>query len=421
MYYWSSTRNADYAAGSVYATSSAINLWRFNARARWFNVRWFKDKPMIPDSNWETLYDWSSVSEWAGIFHNITLWLISVSWDGINWTTIADKNIWASTVYNNWDTVTDSNCGGYFQWGNNYMFPFSWSVTTSSTKVDATGYWPWNYYSSDVFITPSESPLRRENPENKNLRWWETWVVTLNNAINNKWVLSVNGQTWDVTIPTAEESNTKTFYLSSTSDLTNAQAAYDWWAAGKNPIIIYSQVSYSVVSDSISSGVKKLSFVRNNPELYVGSSSSYYRDYLIQFTINQTTLEVESITATGTTEISWKTYDISVLETNKNYSTPYTPQYNWSPATKKYVDDSVSWAVSKWTTAPSSPVEWQLRYDTTNDVLKVYNWTTWVEVWWWITNDTTWTTSTISQEWVWTKAEFEALSSYWDKIYNIIE
>ena len=29
------------------------------------------------------------------------------------------------------------------------------------------------------------------------------------------------------------------------------------------------------------------------------------------------------------------------LATNVNYSTPYTPAYPWSPATKKYVDDQV--------------------------------------------------------------------------------
>lgn len=40
--------------------------------------------------------------------------------------------------------------------------------------------------------------------------------------------------------------------------------------------------------------------------------------------------------------ISTSWWNQKVLCTNVNYSTPYTPQYNWSPATKKYVDDSVS-------------------------------------------------------------------------------
>ena len=62
------------------------------------------------------------------------------------------------------------------------------------------------------------------------------------------------------------------------------------------------------------------------------------------------------------------------LALHQNYSTPYTPEYAWSPATKKYVDDNV---VQKSATAPSSPTEWMVWYDTTNDQLKVYDWTNW--------------------------------------------
>jgi hypothetical protein len=39
-------------------------------------------------------------------------------------------------------------------------------------------------------------------------------------------------------------------------------------------------------------------------------------------------------------------YAFSFIETDKNYSTAYTPQYNGSPATKKYVDDTTGWKVS---------------------------------------------------------------------------
>ena len=54
----------------------------------------------------------------------------------------------------------------------------------------------------------------------------------------------------------------------------------------------------------------------------------------------------------------------SFLRTNKNYSPSYTPTYDGSPATKKYVDDSVS-VVSgdSWTTytikvSNSAPASW---------------------------------------------------------------
>jgi hypothetical protein len=129
--------------------------------------------------------------------------LISVSWDWTNWVTIADKNLWATAVYNSWDTLTANNCGGYFQWWNCYMFSFDWTEPTSRTTVDITGYWPWNYYYGDTFIVyyiwfAANSQAARTRAYN--LRWWETWVVTIENVISNTGVLSVNGQTGNVTV-----------------------------------------------------------------------------------------------------------------------------------------------------------------------------------------------------------------------------
>lgn len=105
------------------------------------------------------------------IYHNSDLWLISLSSDWENWMTIADKNLWADTVYNDWDALSESNCWWYFQWWNNYMFPFTWNVTTSNTQVDATGYWPWNYYNDSTFITDNAN---WSSTYNDNLRWGRT-------------------------------------------------------------------------------------------------------------------------------------------------------------------------------------------------------------------------------------------------------
>lgn len=135
-------------------------------------IRPFKDVPVIPDSTWTTLYDWSWTATGAGVFHNSTLWLISVSSDWTTWITIADKNLWATAVYNN-DTMSQTNCGYYYQRWNNYWFNFDWSLTTSSTRIDTTDYWPWNYYSSSTFITYN---WNWSSVTNNNLRWWTTWI-----------------------------------------------------------------------------------------------------------------------------------------------------------------------------------------------------------------------------------------------------
>ena len=108
----------------------------------------------------------------AWIYHNATLWLISLSSDGSNWITIADKNLWATQVRNDGDTVSEANAWKFYQWGNNYWFPATWPTTTSSTVVDAGTYWPWNYYSSSTFITGSYW----DSSYNRNL-WGEvTWT-----------------------------------------------------------------------------------------------------------------------------------------------------------------------------------------------------------------------------------------------------
>ena len=118
------------------------------------------------------------------IYHSPDLWLISLSGDWENWITIADKNLWATTVFevwswswtNWWTTVTEANGWKFYQWGNNYWFPLTWATTTSSTQVNTSTYWPWNYYSSSTFITRNSSPYSWQTSTNYNLWWGTTWT-----------------------------------------------------------------------------------------------------------------------------------------------------------------------------------------------------------------------------------------------------
>lgn len=138
----------------------------------WYSLRPFKDAPVVPDNTWTVMYnDGDRIVSWSS-----TLWLISASADWTTWITITDKNLGATTVYNNWDTLSEANCGKYYQRWNNYWFPRTWSITTSSTKVDASWYWPWNYYSSSIFIVATSSSYVWDSSDNWNLRWWVTWV-----------------------------------------------------------------------------------------------------------------------------------------------------------------------------------------------------------------------------------------------------
>ena len=173
--YWSSSPTSlYYTAYCLNFNYSSISPQSTDNRNQWFSIRCMKNTPITPTDSWTKLY-WTSIESWW-IFWNSTDWLISISSNGSTWYTLMDKNLWATTVYNYWDTLTDANCGYFYQWGNNYWFPHSWSVTTSSTRVDASRYWPWNYYESSTFITTNPW----DSPQNNNLRWWTSqWSSTI--------------------------------------------------------------------------------------------------------------------------------------------------------------------------------------------------------------------------------------------------
>lgn len=153
-------------ANRIYATGTSLAASQQTIKAWWNSIRPFKNEAVTPDNTRTTLY--GTLSAW--IF--MKGWLISISSDWVNWITIADKNLWATTVYNDGDTLSEANCWKRYQWWNNYGFPYTWTFTTSSTKVDASTYWPWNYYSSSTFITVSASPYDWSSVQNDNLRWW---------------------------------------------------------------------------------------------------------------------------------------------------------------------------------------------------------------------------------------------------------
>ena len=153
-------------------------------RSTGMTVRCLKDSPVIPTASWTILYQWS----WnAWIFHNPTDWLISISSDGTTWYTLMDKNLWATTVYNYWDTLSYANCGNYYQRWNNYWFWENASqITKSSTQVNVTWYGPWNYYKSSTWITTT--PRQSSVNDWDNLRWWVTGVVTKSQEVQNIYI-----------------------------------------------------------------------------------------------------------------------------------------------------------------------------------------------------------------------------------------
>ena len=193
------------------------------SRKDWCSLRPFKDTPSIPDNSWTTLYQWT----WsAWIFHNATLWLISLSWDWANWLTIADKNLWATQVFNYWDTYSEANCWKFYQWWNNYGFARTWSITGELWPVNATWYWPWNYYSSNVFrlVDMLDDWI---NPSDDNLWWWVSQWTRCQN------VISAEGTTytaWNwINIDQNDEISVDTSVVATQTDLNTKQDTLTAW------------------------------------------------------------------------------------------------------------------------------------------------------------------------------------------------
>lgn len=195
--YWSSSAGSNDNASRLFFSSSGLMPHNELGRSYGSSLRCFKNSPTIPTSSWTILFDWSGIAANAWIFHNATDWLISISSDWQNWITIQDKNLWAITVYNDWDTLSQANCWYYYQRWNNNGFAWTWSVTTSSTKVDASWYWPWNRYSSSTFITTSASPFDWSSVSNDNLWWWVSPTSTQGFITNDTtWTTTTLAKIW---------------------------------------------------------------------------------------------------------------------------------------------------------------------------------------------------------------------------------
>lgn len=130
----------------------------------------------------ETIYSWDN----GTIVHKYkeSWWeiILTYTWSNTSITPeiiIADRNLWATKYYGQtWATDTEV-FGNIYQWGNNYWFPNSWATNISSTQVDASWYGPWNYYSSDTFITGNWD---WSSVANNNL-----WGDTTNTDIARQW------------------------------------------------------------------------------------------------------------------------------------------------------------------------------------------------------------------------------------------
>lgn len=332
-------------------------IWRF--LSIWNCTTWLPSTN--PQESPYTYHTWDYYIIWA--VSNSTNyrpdWWTYTSW-------VPSTTVETATV-NVWDMY-------FFDWQNWILKLFSWQTmpvdnvlsTTSTNPVENRVVTNGLLWKADLVNSATNGDLA-----GLDATWnlTDSWVAAAN-VVQTTWNQTINGtktfsvspvvpskttaatNTWTAIATEAQvylkadvtDLNTKTFYIAGTSDLTNAQAAYDWYLAWKNPIIMFANTKtvYNYYSTSPSS----LNFVLANQEEVHWNSATFLEISLLKFLIsNDTVTEVQT-----DTQYTANTWYLAIWE---NYSTPYTPQYDGSPATKKYVDDkqvsiSVTLAAANW-------------------------------------------------------------------------
>lgn len=226
-YFWTSEMFSTAWTGWRFAllSSSELNLNQWHETSYALNIRAFKNTPAIPDSTWTNVR-----SSWDYIVkYNSSLWLISLSSDWWNtWTTIQDKNLWATEVYTQWKTPSVSNCWNFYQFWNNYGFWWS-TLSTSSSTVNASAYWPWNYYSNNTYRTASTW----DSSKNLNIWWWVTDERPEEPTFSYAWLLRYEESDTEHTNP-LKPTQTITIAPAGFPDITETVWSYlnrvaSWW------------------------------------------------------------------------------------------------------------------------------------------------------------------------------------------------
>lgn len=230
--------------------------------------------------------------------------------------------------------------------------------------------------------------------------WWQqSWLILNWKTTSwdyariiyaNDWNVYIDLWDWvwrQIGIDISEIGNVKAFYPTDLNETTEWQAMVDWYLAGKYPIVVYRWESYILEARPMSQQIRFYDIHSTVMHLLNDWYSYSFRNALYA------TWDVNN-------EFQWWLLDQvqispSVLATDIDYQTPYTPQYLWSPTTKHYVDTELlkkQDLLTPWTriTIQTDPVSWDLVISADVSGVMTYMWnvtdasqlpTTWQNQW----------------------------------------
>lgn len=315
------------------------------------------DISLLSDSQWkrtewsgkqDTIVAWNNIqiaADWVTISATDTTY---TAWPGISISnnnvisSIDDSSVWWQITGNINDQTDLKNALDSKQWNLT-----AWSnihLVWNTISADDTTYTAWTWISIDANNVISNTQTSAEwwniqwdiedQTDLQTALWWKQDTLT---AWNN---ITIDSNTNTI----SADVNTKTFPMAVATKVVDAQAAIDWVLDWNNALIELDNRIYLL--DKIDNWVYYFKAVA-------------YSNNGTNDTMTVTNIEVTVVSDTVTeVHIMWEAH--WYLETNRNYWTPFVPTQAWHPATKKYVDDSVSaataWAVSD--TAYDSSWDW---------------------------------------------------------------
>ena len=390
---------------------------------------------------WKELQDQINAMSWN--FHFLSSWDCTT---GLPWSDPATDPY----VYQSWDYYIVSNTGSTNykpHWSSYTHWVASTAVETQPVQMN-----DWYVYDGSTWIlqpsgwaqivvdtalsTTSTNPVENRvitqalnNKQNtiSNLSAIESWAAAWATALqpwanitqltNNAWYQTA----WDVATAVSWKQDvlTEGDGIDITNNVISCTVEYTWWTdieVTSNNVINFTNASWYMLKSS-----NKLIYATTdtafntrdkvcttaewnytprewdvlaltfNHWCWVGSPRlNIDNSWLHSIVISSTGWANASTLWLGMSKIAWMfVYDWTNRVTWPIKDTTYTA-WTWLSLSSWTFTNTQPWPTI-WTTAPSSPSEWAMWYDTTNHVLKVYNGTEWEEVGsWWGWGSTTW-------------------------------
>lgn len=178
-----------------------------------------------------------------------------------------------------------------------------------------------------------------------------------------------------------DAANVKAFKIA--DDQSNIQTvaadALNWFYSWKTPVIQYEWMTYIMSYCNEHDWETwpyswQMLFVWNETNaITLTNEATFNTDRIVVINFDKDTHAITNAS------VSWWHNNFWFLSPHYDYSEPYEPEYDWSPATKKYVDDHMS-GTAKYTVKQWSATKWIIDLTSNTDATIQLDAPAWVEV-----------------------------------------